>query len=47
MFSIMPQLKCFFNQGSIRHNWPANMPDAMHFRREFAEKVMPNVKYEE
>jgi len=28
------------------HNfvWPANMPDAMHFLDEFAEKVMPNVK---
>ena len=27
------------------HNfvWPANMPDAMHFLREFAEKVIPKV----
>ena len=27
------------------HNfvWPANMPDAMHFLREFAEKVIPRV----
>jgi hypothetical protein len=40
----MSQLKRYFNQGNIRHNWPANMLDAMHFLREFAEKVMPNVK---
>jgi len=46
-FLIMSLLSRCFNPNSNRHNWPVNMPDAMHFLREFAEKVMPNVKYEE
>lgn len=41
---IMPLLSRCFNPNSIRYNWPANMPDTLHFLREFAEEVLPSIK---
>lgn len=39
---IIFQLTRCFNERSIRHNRPVNMPDTMNFFGEFAEKVIPN-----
>jgi 5,10-methylenetetrahydromethanopterin reductase len=40
----VPRFQEIVDMGVRNFVWPANMPDAMHFLDEFAEKVMPNVK---
>jgi len=40
----VPRFQEMIDMGVHNFVWPANMPDAMHFVREFAEKVMPNVE---
>ncbi len=40
----VPRFQEIIDMGVHNFVWPANMPDAMHFLCEFAEKVMPNVK---
>jgi len=40
----VPRFQEIIDMGVHNFVWPANMPDAMHFLDEFAEKVMPNVK---
>lgn len=39
----VPRFQEIVDMGVRNFVWPANMPDAMHFLHEFAEKVMPNV----
>lgn len=39
----VPRFQEIVDMGVHKFVWPANMPDAMHFLREFAKKVMPNV----
>ncbi len=40
----VPRFQEIIDMGVHNFVWPANMPDAIHFLDEFAEKVMPNVK---
>ncbi len=40
----VPRFQKIIDMGVHNFVWPANMPDAIHFLDEFAEKVMPNVK---
>ena len=40
----VPRFQEIVNMGVRNFVWPANMPDAMHFFHELAQKVIANVK---